>query len=78
MYSIKQAMLLSGALPMADITIYYMDIRAFGKNYEQFYQNAKAMGVEFVKAKPTVIGRVRRRCRRALRGPGRRRRRARP
>ncbi|MCG8510864.1 MAG: CoB--CoM heterodisulfide reductase iron-sulfur subunit A family protein [Rhodospirillales bacterium] len=56
MYSIKQAMLLSGALPLADITIYYMDIRAFGKNYEQFYQNAKAMGVEFVKAKPTVIG----------------------
>ncbi|WP_316979614.1 FAD-dependent oxidoreductase [Shumkonia mesophila] len=56
MYSIKQAMLLSGALPMADITIYYMDIRAFGKNYEQFYQNAKAMGVEFVKAKPTVVG----------------------
>jgi heterodisulfide reductase subunit A len=56
MYSIKQAMLLSGALPMADITIYYMDIRAFGKNYEQFFQNAKAMGIEFVKAKPTVIG----------------------
>jgi len=56
MYSIKQAMLLSGALPLADITIYYMDIRAFGKNYEQFYQNAKAMGIEFVKAKPVLIG----------------------
>ena len=56
MYSIKQAMLLSGALPLADITIYYMDIRAFGKNYEQFFQNAKAMGVEFVKAKPMVVG----------------------
>ncbi|MBG0776369.1 MAG: CoB--CoM heterodisulfide reductase iron-sulfur subunit A family protein [Desulfovibrionaceae bacterium] len=51
MYAIKQAMLLSGSLPLADITIYYMDIRAFGKNYEQFYQNAKAMGIEFVKAK---------------------------
>ncbi|NDY42249.1 CoB--CoM heterodisulfide reductase iron-sulfur subunit A family protein [Dissulfurirhabdus thermomarina] len=51
MYAIKQAMLLSGALPLADITLYYMDIRAFGKGYEQFYQNAKAMGIEFVKAK---------------------------
>ena len=51
MYAIKQAMLLSGSLPIADITIYYMDIRAFGKGYEQFYQNAKAMGIEFVKAK---------------------------
>ncbi|MFH1060074.1 MAG: 4Fe-4S binding protein [Pseudomonadota bacterium] len=56
MYAIKQAMLLSGALPLADLTIYYLDIRAFGKNYEQFFQNAKAMGVEFVKAKPVVVG----------------------
>jgi heterodisulfide reductase subunit A2 len=55
MYAIKQAMLLSGALPLADITIYYMDIRAFGKGYEQFYQNAKAMGIEFVKAKVAKI-----------------------
>ena len=56
MYAIKQAMLLSGALPLADLIIYYIDVRAFGKNYEQFFQNAKAMGIEFVKAKPTVIG----------------------
>ena len=55
MYAVKQAMLLSGALPLADITIYYMDIRAFGKGHEQFYQNAKAMGVEFVKAKVANI-----------------------
>lgn len=51
MYSIKQAMLLSGALPLCDITLYYMDIRAFGKGYEQFYRNAEAMGIKFVKAK---------------------------
>ncbi len=55
MYAIKQAMLLSGALPLADITIYYMDIRAFGKGYEQFFQNAQAMGIEFVKAKVAKI-----------------------
>jgi len=55
MYAIKQAMLLSGSLPLADIIIYYMDIRAFGKGYEQFYQNAKAMGIEFVKAKVATI-----------------------
>jgi heterodisulfide reductase subunit A len=51
MYAIKQATLLTGSLPTADITIYYMDIRAFGKGYEQFYNNAKAMGISFVKAK---------------------------
>ncbi|MCX6028127.1 MAG: CoB--CoM heterodisulfide reductase iron-sulfur subunit A family protein [Chloroflexi bacterium] len=55
MYAIKQAMLLSGALPLAEITLYYMDIRAFGKGYEQFYQNAKAMGIEFVKGKVARI-----------------------
>jgi heterodisulfide reductase subunit A2 len=55
MYAIKQAMLLSGALPLADITIYYMDIRAFGKGYEQFYQNARAMGISFVRGKVARI-----------------------
>jgi len=55
MYAIKQAMLISGSLPLADITIYYMDIRAFGKGYEQFFQNARAMGVEFIKAKVASI-----------------------
>ena len=51
MYSIKQAQLLMGALPMADITIYYINIRSFGKGFEEFYQQAKGMGVEFVKGK---------------------------
>ena len=55
MYAIKQAMLLSGILPFADLTLYYMDIRAFGKGYEEFYRTAKAMGIEFVKAK---VGRL--------------------
>jgi heterodisulfide reductase subunit A len=55
MYAIKQAMLLSGSLPLADITIYYLDIRAFGKGYEQFYQNAQAMGVNFVKGKVAYL-----------------------
>lgn len=55
MYSIKEAMLLSGALPIADITIYYIDIRAFGKGHEQFYQNAQAMGIGFIKGKVARI-----------------------
>ncbi len=55
MYAIKQAMLLSGSLPLADITIYYMDIRAFGKGYEQFFQNAQAMGINFVKGKVAYL-----------------------
>jgi heterodisulfide reductase subunit A len=55
MYSIKQAQLVMGALPLADVTIYYIDIRAFGKGYEEFYQQAKGMGVYFVKGKVAQI-----------------------
>ncbi|MCX6256350.1 MAG: FAD-dependent oxidoreductase [Bacteroidia bacterium] len=55
MYSIKQAQLLMGALPMADITIYYIDIRAFGKGYEEFFQQSKSMGVNFIKGKVARI-----------------------
>ena len=56
MYSIKQAQLLMGALPLADVTIYYIDIRAFGKGYEEFFEQAKGMGVRFVKGKVSKIG----------------------
>lgn len=51
MYSIKQAQLLMGALPMADVTIYYLHIRAFGKGFNEFYGQAQDMGVEFIKGK---------------------------
>lgn len=55
MYSIKQAQLLMGALPMADVTIYYINIRSFGKGFEEFYDQAKGMGVNFVKGKIGLI-----------------------
>lgn len=51
MYSIKQAQLLMGALPMADVTIYYLHIRAFGKGFNEFYTQSQDMGVEFIKGK---------------------------
>lgn len=55
MFSLKQAQLILGALPMADVTIYYMDIRAYGKGFEEFYEQAKAMGVRFVRGKVAKI-----------------------
>ena len=58
MYSIKQAQLLMGALPIADVTIYSIDIRAFGKGYEEFYEQARGMGVNFLKGKVARIDRL--------------------
>jgi heterodisulfide reductase subunit A len=55
MYSLKQAQLLMGSLPLADITIYYIDIRSFGKGYDEFYEQAKGMGVYFIKGKVARI-----------------------
>lgn len=55
MYSIKQAQLILGALPLAEATIFYIDIRAFGKGFEEFYQQAKTMGVRFVKGQVDLI-----------------------
>lgn len=55
MYSIKQAILLKHLVHDVDITIYHMDIRAFGKNFEQFYQKAKEEGIKFVKGKVARI-----------------------
>lgn len=55
MYSIKQNQLIMGALPLADVTIYYMDIRAFSKGYDEFYEQAKAMGARFVRGRVAKI-----------------------
>lgn len=44
MYSIKQAQLLMGALPMADVTIYYINIRSFGKGFEEFWKTGQRYG----------------------------------
>jgi heterodisulfide reductase subunit A-like polyferredoxin len=55
MYAIKQAQLIMGALPIADVTIYYIDIRAFGKGYDEFFEQARAMGVNFIKGKVARI-----------------------
>jgi heterodisulfide reductase subunit A len=55
MYSIKQNQLLMGALPLADVTVHYMDIRAPGKRYDEFYEQAKAMGAIYVKGRVADI-----------------------
>ena len=55
MYSIKQNQLIMGALPLADVTVHYIDIRAPGKGYDEFFEQAKAMGAQFVKGRVASI-----------------------
>jgi heterodisulfide reductase subunit A len=55
MYSIKQNQLIMGALPLADVTVHYMDIRAAGKRYDEFYEQARSMGATYVKGRVAKI-----------------------
>jgi heterodisulfide reductase subunit A len=45
MYTAKQALYIKSKLPDAKVTVCYIDIRAFGKGYEQFYERAQSEGV---------------------------------
>jgi heterodisulfide reductase subunit A len=55
MYSIKQNQLIMGSLPLADVTVHYMDIRAAGKKYDEFYEQARSMGANYVKGRVAKI-----------------------
>jgi heterodisulfide reductase subunit A len=55
MYALKNAMLLREKYPGTQVTILYMDIRAYGKGYEEYYERAKSLGVEFLRGMPAGI-----------------------
>ena len=55
MYSIKQNQLIMGSLPLADVTMHYMDMRASGKRYDEFYEQAKDMGATYIKGRVAKI-----------------------
>jgi heterodisulfide reductase subunit A len=55
MYSIKHNQLIMGALPLADVSVHYMDVRAVGKGYDEFYKQAVDMGAQFVKGRVAKI-----------------------
>ena len=51
MYSIKQNQLIMGALPLADVTVFTIDVRTAGKGYDEFYVQAASMGANFIKGR---------------------------
>jgi heterodisulfide reductase subunit A len=55
MYSIKQNQLIMGALPLADVTMHYMDMRAAGKRYDEFYEQAKDMGAQYIRGRVSKV-----------------------
>jgi heterodisulfide reductase subunit A len=55
MQAIKNAILIKEKNPKADIIICYMDIRSYGKGYEEYYERAKALGVRFLRGMPSEV-----------------------
>jgi len=56
MYSMKNAQLCIDHEPDTEVTCYYMDLRSFGKGYEEFYKTSQEKyGIEFIRGKPAQI-----------------------
>ena len=55
MYTAKQAHLIKDRLPEAKVTVCYIDIRAFGKGCEQFYEQVQKKRVLYRKVIPSEI-----------------------
>ena len=58
MASLKNAQLVKEKYPETDITIYYIDIRACGEGYEEFYLRAQKLGINFVRSRVSRIEEV--------------------
>ena len=56
MYSTKEAILAREHAPHADISIFMMDIRAFGKGFDAYYERAQdEYGVKYIRSRPSSI-----------------------
>ena len=55
MITAKQARLVREQLPNAQITVFYMDVRAFGKGFEEFYDRAREEGIIYRRGNPSEI-----------------------
>lgn len=55
MQALKNAMLIREKSPDTEVTICYMDIRSYGKGYEEYFERAKAVGVRFLRGMPSDV-----------------------
>ncbi|MBS7287535.1 MAG: hydrogenase iron-sulfur subunit [Candidatus Freyarchaeota archaeon] len=55
MIALKHALMIKRRFPEVDVVIAYMDIRPVGSRYEEYYREARELGVTFVRGKPACI-----------------------
>ncbi len=55
MFTAKQAHLLRDKIPDARITVLYMDVRAFGKGFEEFYERVQKEEIIYRRGNPSEV-----------------------
>jgi heterodisulfide reductase subunit A len=55
MQAVKNAILIKEKYPATEVTICYIDLRSYGKGYEEYFERAKAIGVRFLRGMPSDI-----------------------
>ena len=55
MFTAKQAHLLRDKIPGARITVLYMDVRAFGKGFEEFYERVQKEEIIYRRGNPSEV-----------------------
>ncbi len=55
MYTAKQATMVKDLIPDSNVTVCYIDVRAYGRGYEQFYENAQKKGVRYWRGNPAEV-----------------------
>jgi len=58
MYATKEAVIVKEHEPDTECTIFYIDLRAFGKGFEAYYNHAKELGVKYIRCRPSSIKEV--------------------
>lgn len=55
MAAIKNAQLIKEKNPETDISVHYIDIRACGAGYEEYYQRTQELGVDFIRGRVAEV-----------------------
>jgi len=55
MYATKEAVIAKEHQPDLECSIFYIDLRAYGKGFDEYYERAKEHGVRYVRCRPSAI-----------------------
>ena len=55
MYATKEAIIVKEHEPKTECTIFYIDLRAYGKGFEAYVQRAKELGVRYIRCRPSAV-----------------------